>query len=177
MTDLINIFLAFLIPGVIGFGGGAATIGMVSSIVVNTFGLLTQDQMNMIISFSNALPGPIATLMALGTGFYVKGIVGGVVALIGMVVPSSIMIILLYNLLVKHKEDYRVKRITKFIIPVIVTVFIQISLSFITQSFISINNIYITIGIILVSVICINKLKIHPANLIILAMVFGYFVL
>ncbi len=176
MSELLKLFIAFLIPGVAGFGGGGAAIGIVNSAVTDTFGLLTQEQMNIIISFSNALPGPIATLLAIGTGFYVKGIVGSIVAFVAMVVPSAIMIIMLYNLLLKYKNDYRVKRITKFILPLIIALFIQLTLNFVLQSFISINNNFITGFILIFTIVSIVKFKIHPAILIIFSMILGYFV-
>ncbi len=177
MSELIKIFIAFLIPGVVGYGGGPASMAIINSTVVDMFGLISQNDMNVVISFSNALPGPIATLLALGVGYFAGGIVGGIVALIAIVVPSCIVIVVLYNFLMKRKDDYRVKRISKYIIPLIIVLFIQITLNFIIQSFVSLNNIYATIGIILVSAIAIIKLKVHPAFLIFGSMIFGYFIL
>lgn len=177
MIEIIKIFLAFIIPGTIGFGGGVASIAITSNAVVNTFELLTQQQMNAIISISNALPGPLATLLALGTGFYVKGIIGGIVGLLAMVVPSSIAIILLYNLLIKYKSDYRVKRITKYIMPIIIILFLQVALSFIIQSFILIDSNNITIGLIIFAIVTIYKLKINPAIIIVISMLYGYFIM
>ncbi len=177
MSELLRVFLAFFIPGVIGFGGGPASMAIINTTVVDTFSLVSQSEMNVIISFSNALPGPIATLLALGVGYYSAGIIGGIVAIIGIVAPSCIVIILLYNFLMKRKDDYRVKRISKYIVPLIIVLFIQISLNFLIQSFVSMNNSYMTIMIIIISAIAIIKLKIHPAFMIFGSMILGYFVM
>ncbi len=177
MPVLLEIFLAFLIPGLIGFGGGPASIAIINNAVVNTFGLVSQSDMNMIISISNALPGPIATLLALGVGYLSAGIVGGIVAMVAIVLPSCIAIILLHNFLNKHRNDYRVKRISKYILPLIIILFVQIATNFFTQSFVVLNNNIATMGIIVISVIAIVKLKIHPAIMILSAMVFGYFII
>ncbi len=154
MGELFKIFIAFLIPGVVGFGGGPASIAIINSTVVDMFGLLSQSDMDMIISFSNALPGPIATLLALGVGFYSSGIIGGIVALIGIMFPSCVMIIISYKFLMKHKEDYRVKRISKFILPLIIVLFFQISVNFLTQSFVSLGDTVKTLFLIFILVIC-----------------------
>ncbi len=176
MSKLIDIFLAFLIPGLIGFGGGPASIAIINSTVVDTFSIVSQSDMNMIISFSNALPGPIATLLALGVGYYSAGIIGGIVAIIGLILPSCILIIILYNFLMKHKADYRVKRITKYIIPLIVILFVQLSTGFLTQTFSTLEP-FVAIGIMGASAIFILKLKVHPAFLIMGSMFIGYFLI
>ncbi len=176
MGTLISIFFAFLIPAIVGFGGGPASLAIINSAVVDTFGIISQSDMNMIISFSNALPGPIATLLALGVGYYSAGIVGGIVALIALMVPSCVLIIILYNFLMKHKTDYRVKRITKYILPLIVIMFVQLSINFVLQSFNTLNT-YVVLLIMGVSAITILKFKIHPVYLIGSSMLIGYFIL
>lgn len=177
MIEYINIFLAFLIPGIIGFGGGAGSLALTNNCVVDIFQIITQQEMNVIISFSNALPGPIATLLAFGTGFYAKGVLGGTIAFTAMVLPSSIIIIILYNFLIKHKDDYRIKRITKFITPLIFTIFINLTIQFVNQSFISINNDSISVLLIVISLVSIAKFKVHPAIMIFISMIIGFFVL
>ncbi len=177
MDEIIKVFLAFFIPGVVGFGGGPASMAIINTTVVDTFQLVSQSDMNVIISFSNALPGPIATLLALGVGYYAAGVIGGIIAIIGIVAPSCIVIIVLYNYLMKRKDDYRVKRISKYIIPLIIVLFIQITMNFAVQSFVSLNNVFATIGIILVSGVLIIRFKVHPAFSIFGAMLFGYFIM
>lgn len=175
MNVYLKIFIAFLIPGVIGFGGGPASIAIINSIVVDNFGLISQSEFNVLVSISNALPGPVATLLALGTGYVSASLLGGIIAVIAIVLPSAVAVIFLYNFLVKHKNDYRIKRILKYIFPVIIALFIQLVYRFLVQSFAGLNNFYLTIFIIISSFLLLVKTKIHPVFIMVLAMILGYF--
>lgn len=177
MSGLLKLALAFFISGVIGFGGGVASIALINSLVVDTFSLVSQEYFNVIISISNSLPGPVATLLALGAGYSVHGILGGVIAIIAIVLPSAVAVILLYNVLMKYKDDYRVKRISKYIYPVIIALFVQLIYRFLKQSFVGINNVYATLFLLISTFILFYKFKIHPGLIIIGAMIFGYFLL
>lgn len=177
MGELLNLALAFFISGVIGFGGGVASIALINSLVVDTFSLVSQEYFNIIITISNSLPGPVATLLALGTGYSVYGIIGGIVAVVALVLPSAVVVILLYNVLMKYRNDYRVKRISKYIFPIIIALFIQLIYRFLKQSFVGINNTYATLFLLITTFILFYKFKIHPGILIFGAMIFGYFLL
>ena len=60
----VEIFLAFFIPGIVGYGGGPASIPLIEYEVVERYGWLTVDEFAEVLALGNALPGPIATKMA-----------------------------------------------------------------------------------------------------------------
>lgn len=177
LPEIIQLFIAFLIPGLIGFGGGVASIGIVQQSVVDIFGLLSAEDFNVIIVLSNSLPGPVATLLAIGTGFLKMGILGSIVALTAIVAPSAILVIALFEFLSKNKNDYRAKRMSKYILPVIIALFFGLVYQVAKSSFLSIGNTKVTIALLVISFVAIVKFKVNPIYLIILSMIFGYFCL
>lgn len=56
-----EIFLAFFIPGILGYGGGPASIPLVENEVVHRYGWLSVSEFSEVLALGNALPGPIAT--------------------------------------------------------------------------------------------------------------------
>lgn len=186
MTSFIDLFFCFLIPGLLGFGGGPGSIGIIQAQTVTNYGFLDISQFNQILGITQALPGPIATKLAFAIGFVKLGFLGGVVATIAIMIPSIILIIFLYSFLVRNKSDYRAKRISKYIMPVVIALFVKITYDFFAQSFGDIdNNIHVVI-LFIISFITLGlpyvapdkfKYNIHPLFLIIFSMVYGYFII
>ncbi len=56
-----NIFLAFLIPGILGYGGGPASIPLIENEVVQRYEWMTVQEFSEVLALGNSLPGPIAT--------------------------------------------------------------------------------------------------------------------
>lgn len=115
----VKIFLAFFIPGILGYGGGPASIPLIENDVVDRYGWLTVNEFSEVIALGNALPGPIATKMAGYIGFQQGGFIGAIVGVFATVAPSLILMIALLGLLMKHKDSPRVNRMTTMIRPVI----------------------------------------------------------
>lgn len=90
-----HIFLAFFIPGIVGYGGGPASIPLVQNEVVNRYGWLTVSEFSEVLALGNALPGPIATKMAGYIGYQQGGILGSIVGIFATVAPSLILMIVL----------------------------------------------------------------------------------
>src|SRR4051794_1075858 len=100
-----QIFLAFFIPGILGYGGGPASIPLIENEVVDRYGWLTVNEFSEALALGNALPGPIATKMAGYIGFQQGGILGAVIGVFATVGPSLILMIALLRLLMKYKES------------------------------------------------------------------------
>jgi chromate transporter len=72
----LHIFLAFFIPGIVGYGGGPASIPLIEHEGVSRYGWMTTSEFSEVLALGNALPGPIATKMAGYIGFEVGGVLG-----------------------------------------------------------------------------------------------------
>ncbi|KON86304.1 transporter [Sporosarcina globispora] len=172
----VQIFLAFFIPGILGYGGGPASIPLVENEVVDHYGWLTTNEFSEMLAMGNALPGPIATKMAGYIGYEQGGILGAIVGVFATVAPSLILMIALLGLLMKYKESPRVKRMTTYIRPVIAVLLGIMTYDFFFSSYEGVG-IWQTLFIGLLSFILMERLKVHPAYVIAGALIYGGLVL
>lgn len=167
-----QIFLAFFIPGILGYGGGPASIPLIENEVVKKYGWLTVSEFSEVLALGNALPGPIATKMAGYIGYEQGGILGVFVAVFATVAPSLILMLLLLKLLNKYKASPRVKLMTNLVRPTIAVMLGIMAFRFFGESFDKIGSIQ-TALIAGISYLLLEKFKVHPAFVISGALVYG----
>lgn len=91
---LLKLFLAFMKIGAFTFGGGYAMIALVRETVLSN-GWLTEGEIIDFIAVAESTPGPIAVNMATFVGSSQAGILGSMVATLGIVLPSFVIILLI----------------------------------------------------------------------------------
>lgn len=171
-----QIFLAFFIPGILGYGGGPSSIPLIENEVVDRYGWFTVNEFSEMLALGNALPGPIATKMAGYIGYQQGGILGSIVAAFATVGPSLILMITLLGLLMKYKESPKVKWMTIYIRPVIAVLLGIMTYDFFFSSYEGIG-IGQTLFIGGLSFVLMEKMKVHPAYVIAGALVYGALVI
>ena len=167
-----QIFLAFFIPGILGYGGGPASIPLVEKEVVDRYGWMTTQEFGEVLALGNALPGPVATKMAGYIGYTEGGILGSAVALFASVAPSLILMIAFMVTLLKYKDSPKVKNITKMIRPVIAVLLGAMALQFFMTSYDTSGSIQ-TIVLVIISYWLLEVRKMHPAYVILMALAYG----
>ena len=90
----LQLFLTFFEIGLFTLGGGYAMISLIREKAL-TFGWLTEEELLNIIAVSESTPGPIAVNMATFVGSTQGGILGSLVATLGIVLPSFMVILLI----------------------------------------------------------------------------------
>jgi len=95
----LQLFWTFFKLGLFTIGGGMAMIPLIQGIVVDQKKWMTEEEAVDCIAVSQGLPGVIAINMATYIGNYKKGIMGAVIATIGVILPSFIIIIAVVELL------------------------------------------------------------------------------
>lgn len=113
----LNLFLAFFVSNIIGYGGGPAIIPLIEAEVVGRFGWMSSSEFAETLAIGNALPSPIATKMAGQIGYDVAGIPGAVVALFATVAPSLLLMLAALGLILKFKDSPQVKRMSSWVRP------------------------------------------------------------
>lgn len=98
------LFLEFLKVGLFTFGGGYAMIPLVKEVVLS-HGWMDEAHFLDMIGLSEVTPGPIAINMATFVGSEQGGIFGSIVATIGVVLPSFIIMLLISILLKKFMKN------------------------------------------------------------------------
>ncbi len=94
MPELLELFLTFSRVGALTFGGGMAMIPIMQREIVDHHGWATDQEMMDWLAISQCTPGVIAINVSTFVGQKRRGILGGIVATLGMVFPSLVIIIL-----------------------------------------------------------------------------------
>ena len=103
----IRLFLEFCKVGLFSVGGGLATIPFLTDLGSRT-GWFTSGQLADMIAVSESTPGPIGVNMATYVGYTCGGIPGGIIATLGLICPSIIIILIISGFLSKFRESKRV---------------------------------------------------------------------
>ena len=99
MGLLFDLFLTFAKVGLFTFGGGYALIALIENVCVERKAWITHDEMMNVTVIAESTPGPIAINCATYVGYKQKGFAGAVVATLGMVLPSFLIIFLISSFL------------------------------------------------------------------------------
>ena len=89
---LLKLFTAFARVGVLTFGGGYAMIPMLEREIVERRGWATSEELMDYYAVGQCTPGVIAVNTATFIGYKIAGNLGGVVATLGVVFPSFVII-------------------------------------------------------------------------------------
>jgi chromate transporter len=88
------LFLVFLQLGATTFGGGYAMIPQIREQIVEKRGWLTDDELLEVTAIAESTPGPMSINLATYVGYKKGGFLGSVLATLGVVIPSLIVIYL-----------------------------------------------------------------------------------
>ena len=95
MNLYLQLFLTFAKVGVMTFGGGVAMLPILQREIVDNKGWATENEMTDYYAIGQCTPGIIAVNVSTFVGQKIKGISGGIVATLGMVFPSLVIISIL----------------------------------------------------------------------------------
>lgn len=130
MLKLLLIFWTFFKIGLFTIGGGYAMIPMIESEVISK-GWLTETQLVNFLAIAESTPGPFAINMATFVGVNQYGILGGIVATLGVIAPSIIIIIIIYKVYEKFIKNKYVQAVMNGIKAVVCGMIFMIALELI----------------------------------------------
>ena len=95
MKELWELFITFARIGGFTFGGGYAMLPMLQKEVVENKGWATEEDLMDYYAVGQCTPGIIAVNTATFVGYKRKGIIGGIVATLGVIAPSLVIIMII----------------------------------------------------------------------------------
>ena len=101
---LLRLFWEFFKTGLFAVGGGMATLPFLYSIAERT-GWFTAAQLADMIAVGESTPGPIGVNMATYVGFTTAGVPGAIIATLGLVTPSVIIILIIARVLQQFRQN------------------------------------------------------------------------
>jgi len=132
----LELFWSFFLVGLFSFGGGYAALPLIQEQVLETHTWLTQVEFMDILTISQMTPGPIAINASTFVGTKVAGIPGAILATIGCITPSCIIVLILATLYYKYKGLNMVQGIIKGLRPAVVALIASAGVSiFLTALF------------------------------------------
>lgn len=167
-----HLFVAFFVPNIVGYGGGPAIIPLIEAEVVGRYGWMTSQEFAETLALGNALPSPIATKMAGYVGYDVAGAGGAIIAVLATVVPTLLLMLGALGILYRHRESPRVKRMSQWVRPVIALMMASLTLGFLTAGLEGPGPIH-TVIIAGVAALALIRFKLHPALVVLAAVIYG----
>ncbi|AKL94076.1 chromate transport protein ChrA [Clostridium aceticum] len=166
---LIRLFITFLKIGAFSFGGGYAMLPLIEEEIVNIHGWLTPTEFVDIIAISEMSPGPIAINSATFIGFRLYGVVGAVLATLGVVLVSFILVTTLARLIIQYKDSPFVEGVFGGIRPAVIGLIAAACVALFQTSIIDLRSFIIACIVFII----LYKFKLHPIGVILLSGILG----
>ena len=171
-----QLFLSFLQIGLFSFGGGYAAMPLIQEQIVNIHGWLDMDQFTDLITISQMTPGPIAINSATFVGIRIGGIPGALVATLGCILPSCIIVTLLAKLYLKYQKLDVLQSVLNSLRPAVVALIASAGISILVTAFWGSEGVirladtdWLLVVIFIVCVVLLQKLKWNPILVMVLA--------
>lgn len=105
---LSQLFLRFFHVGVFSFGGGYATLPFLYDIA-DKFHWYSAKQLTDMLAISSITPGPVGVNVATFAGFTTAGILGSLVATTAIILPSYIIVTIVFKVIDKFRTNKNIK--------------------------------------------------------------------
>ncbi len=120
MSSLWTIFISFLKIGAFTFGGGYAMIPLIEAEMIQKRSWLNREEFINLLIMAQSIPGPIALNTAVFVGYKTRGWKGAFAALLGVVIPSFVIILLIATVFTDFKDNHYVAAAFKGMRPAVV---------------------------------------------------------
>lgn len=147
MKLLLQLFISFFKIGAFSFGGGYAMLPLIEDEIIKVHGWLRTSEFVDILAIAEMTPGPIAVNSATFLGYKVAGIPGSIVATLAVVIPSFIVMSLIFYFVDKFKKSPYVDWIFTGIRPVVLGLIASAAVTVGKNAFVDIKSILIALGL------------------------------
>ena len=171
----LQLFWEFFKTGLFAVGGGMATVPFLLDISIRTGWFSTAELSNM-IAISESTPGPIGVNMATYVGYETAGVFGGLIATLGLIAPSVIVIIVLASILAHFNDSPLVKTLFRYLRPAVLGLILFALWNLVPLTFIGPENnllVWPTVAFVAILFCRLKWKKIHPVLWILVGAVFG----
>ncbi len=159
---LLEMFITFFKIGAFSFGGGYAMIPVVHQEMVTKRGWIEEEEFLDAMAVAQGSPGAMAVNMSIFVGYKIKGPKGAIVATLGSILPSFLIILLVAKYLYQYRNNPLVDRAFIGIKPAIVALIVSAVYNLGKSARLPIGQLIIT-GL---TVILIGFLNVNPIYLI-----------
>ncbi len=166
----LELFLSFVQIGLFSIGGGYAAMPLIQNQVVDLHPWLTMTQFADIMAIAEMTPGPIAINSATFVGIQVAGFPGAVVATLGCVFPSCMIVMTLAYIYYRFRGLKMIQGILTGLRPAVVAMIASAGISLLIMAVYGQRTLpsdptaidVIALGIFAVGFFILRKWKINP---------------
>ncbi len=168
---LLKLFWSFVQIGLFSIGGGYAALPLIQQQVVDIHGWLTMTEFADVITIAEMTPGSISINSATFVGTKIAGMPGAVIATIGCVLPSFVIVLTLAFFYYKYKNLTVVQGALSCLRPAVVSLIANAGLAILTLAVFGAKTFSgqvnpVAIGIILVCLFGLRRWKLSPIQII-----------
>jgi chromate transporter len=183
----LQIFVSFFQIGLFSFGGGYAALPLIQNQVIDVHNWASLAEFADLLTISQMTPGPIALNMATFVGTKVGGLLGAIIATVGCVAPSCIIVIILAYLYYKYKNLSIIQGTLNGLRPAVVSLIASAGISIlslalfkseeVTMANMNYSDINIaSVILVAIGVFVLKKYKSNPIHVILASGVIGFVV-
>jgi len=177
----VKLFWSFFQIGLLSIGGGYAAMPLIQNQVVDIHGWLSMNEFADVITISQMTPGPIAINSATFVGTRIAGLPGAIIATIGCVFPSCIIVLTLAFIYYKYRGLSTVQGVLNGLRPAVLALIGSAGVALVELAFwkgkgISLNleNIdAFAVIIFAIALVILRKWKVNPIFIMIGAGIIG----
>ena len=171
----VQLFWSFIQIGLFSFGGGYAAMPLIQGQVVTAHGWLSMAEFTDLITISQMTPGPIAVNSATFVGLKIAGVPGAIVATLGCILPSCIIVTILAKLYLKYRKLDMLQGILHSLRPAVVAMIASSGILILITAFWGNGQAtlpetkWVMVGIFMFALLLLRKTKINPISVMILS--------
>jgi len=172
------LFISFIQIGLLSFGGGYASLPLIQEQVITLHHWIDMAEFNDLITISQMTPGPIAINAATFVGLKMADLPGALVATLGCVIPSCIIVTLLVHFYMKYKHLSLLQKILNTLRPAVVVMIATAGISILITAFFGeegklvIEN--LKIHMVVIFFVCVLLLKKKDMNPVLVMFLAGF---
>ncbi len=131
----LELLWSFFQIGLFSIGGGYAAMPLIQNQVVDVHPWLTMTQFADIMTIAEMTPGPIAINSATFVGIQVAGIPGAIIATVGCILPSCVIVITLAYIYYRFRGLKMVQGVLAGLRPAVVAMIASAGITLVIMSF------------------------------------------
>lgn len=170
----IELIIAMVRTGILGFGGGPSVIPLIRHEAVVKYQWINDDEFGETLAIANALPGPIATKMSAYLGYRLKGVSGAIVATAAHILPTCLTMVALVTLVSVLSSSQIIQNMIGAVTPVIAVLLGIMAYEFGQKALKGFGMIF-GIVLFLLAFIGLQVLSIHPGIIVMIFLLYGAF--
>jgi chromate transporter len=170
MSIYLKILWVFTKIGLFSYGGGNAVLPLIRQEVVINNMWMKGTEFTDLVAISQVTPGPIAINAATYIGYKVGGLGGSILANLGIILPTFIMMLFITKAFMKFKHNVYVQNMFSGILPVTVGLIASAAVMVSYGSFADYKSVLIFVGVFIAA----YKYKVNPIVLIIVSGLLGF---